>query len=96
MFKSRDVIFEEGTTHLARQPAPTIFTDESNPFPYKPKPLQPTEIEEDRTIKADQLGKLLTTSVQGIAPRPLTTSELHKDNTKSLDSGYDHSSAPVE
>jgi len=37
VFRSHDVIFEEGTTHYARQLTPTSFTDEDNPFPYEPR-----------------------------------------------------------
>ena len=33
VFRSRDVIFKEGTTHLAKQPTPTVFSEEDNLFP---------------------------------------------------------------
>jgi len=36
VFRSRDVIFEEGTTHLAKQSTSTVFSEEDNPFPLKP------------------------------------------------------------
>jgi len=36
VFRSRDVIFEEGTTHYAKQLTLTSFTNENNPFPYRP------------------------------------------------------------
>jgi len=36
IFRSRDVIFEEGMTHLAKQPTPTVFLEEDNSFPLKP------------------------------------------------------------
>jgi len=32
VFKSQDVIFKEGTTHLAKQPTPVVFYDNNNPF----------------------------------------------------------------
>ena len=35
VFRSRDVIFEEEVTHLAKQPNPTTFSDDNNPFNYK-------------------------------------------------------------
>jgi len=36
IFRSKDVIFEEEMTHLAKQPTPTVFSEEDNPFPLKP------------------------------------------------------------
>jgi len=40
VFKSRDVIFEEGITYLAKQPTPTIFSEDNNPFqPIKARNL---------------------------------------------------------
>jgi len=36
VFRSHDVIFKEGTTNYAKQPTPTSFTDDNNPFPYRP------------------------------------------------------------
>jgi len=36
IFRSRDVIFEEGITYYARQPTPISFTDENDPFSYRP------------------------------------------------------------
>jgi len=35
VFRSRDVIFEKGTTHLAKQSTSIVFS-EDNPFPLKP------------------------------------------------------------
>jgi len=32
VFKSRDVIFEEGITHLAKQPTPTVFSEDNDLF----------------------------------------------------------------
>ena len=35
VFRSHNVIFEEGTTNYAKQPTPISFTDDNNPFPYR-------------------------------------------------------------
>ena len=35
IFRSHDVIFKEGTTNYAKQPTPTSFIDENNPFSYR-------------------------------------------------------------
>jgi len=47
VFKSRDVIFEEGQTHFARQPVPTRFSEEDDPFPitaqHEPDKTNPSE-----------------------------------------------------
>jgi len=70
VFRSRDVIFEEGMTHLAKQPTPTVFSEEDNPFPLKP----------------DQTSKNMTESLSkhvesqplrlGIASRPTIMQDL--------------------
>jgi len=36
IFRSKDVIFEEEMTHLAKQPILIVFSEEDNPFPLKP------------------------------------------------------------
>jgi len=36
VFRSRDIIFEERTTYLAKQPMPMVFSEKDNPFPLKP------------------------------------------------------------
>ena len=36
IFRSHNVIFEEGITHYTRQPTPISFTDENDPFSYRP------------------------------------------------------------
>jgi len=48
IFKSRDVIFEEGSTHYATQPTPTRFNEGDDPFTTK----LPHQLEE---ITADEL-----------------------------------------
>jgi len=53
IFRSCDVIFEEGTTHYARQPTPISFTDENDPFSYRPN-NQIQVIEKDRNHKIER------------------------------------------
>ena len=82
VFRSRNVIFEEGITHYARQPIPISFADENNPFPYRSS-NQMQAIKEDQNRRLEELeqepvGPLL----QLIAPRPLTISKLHEDKYK--------------
>jgi len=36
VFKSQDIIFEEGTTHIARQLTLAVFYDNNNLFIYNP------------------------------------------------------------
>ena len=77
IFKSRDVIFEEGTTHLAKQPTSTVLSDDNNPFIDKPQ-------YNDNIIGPSDNPKLEPTPplIYGIAPRPLASSDLHKNDDK--------------
>jgi len=75
IFKSRDVIFEEGITHLAKQPTPTTFFYDDNLFIDKPW-QNDDEIRGKEDLKPEPTPLLM----HGIAPRPLPSSELHKDN----------------
>jgi len=36
VFRSRDVIFEEGVTHFVKQPSSVIFSNDDDPFSYTP------------------------------------------------------------
>jgi len=85
VFRSRDVIFEEGTTHYARQPTPTSFTDKNNPFPYEPR-NQTQTIEENGSndMEGILIQDLAGPPLQVIAPRPLTITELHKDKNEGI------------
>ena len=64
IFKSRDVIFEEGSTHYATQPTPTRFDEGDDPFTTK-LPHQLEEITTDE-LKDNQRSDSLP--MQGIAP----------------------------
>ena len=79
IFKSRDVIFEEGITHFSSQPKPTIFSEDNDPFVYKQNPEKPPEIgtANKRDPEKDQSNN--NPLFQGIAPRPMPISDLHKD-----------------
>jgi len=83
IFRSCDVIFEEGTTHYARQPTPISFIDENDPFSYRPN-NQIQVIEEDRNHKIERKLKQepVRPLLQVIASRPSTISNLHKDEHK--------------
>jgi len=71
------VIFEEKTTHLAKQPIPTVFLEENNLFPLKPAQIINKAIE-----PASKNTKTCSPQL-GIVPRPLTIQELHYDNVLS-------------
>ena len=59
MFKSRDVIFEEGTTYIAKQVLPKHNLLDTNPFLYKRNAHKtPSDASQDAT----------TQTLQGIAP----------------------------
>ena len=59
MFKSRDVIFKEGTTYIAKQVLPKHNLLDTNPFLYKRNAHKtPSDASQDAT----------TQTLQGIAP----------------------------
>ena len=79
VFKSRDVIFEEGITHLVKQLTPTVLSDDNDPFATRLQQNGSVDMVKDNP-KPDTI--LLPT--HGIVPRPLPSSELHEtdnDNT---------------
>jgi len=51
VFKSQDIIFEERVTYLARQPLPTVITNDNDMFIYKPQT-------NSNTTNADKTKKL--------------------------------------
>jgi len=75
VFKSRDVIFEEGITHLAKQPAPAMFHDGNDLFIYEPLPNN-SATNSDNNMNSDPI----SLPIQGITPRPLANHSLHKDS----------------
>jgi len=87
VFRSHDVIFEEGTTNYAKQPTPTSFTDENNPFPYRPD--NQTQVSSENRSN-DTMGELdqelIRPPLQVIAPRLSTITELHKDKHEEITS----------
>lgn len=77
VFRSRDVIFEEGETNLAKQPNPNTYTNDNDPF----KPLQDLASGDnnedeagDEVEEAEVAEELLT----AIAPKPLAFTDLHR------------------
>jgi len=80
IFKSRDIIFEEGETHYAKQPTSVIFTDNTDPFPYQRHNSNSVpdnvDIPSTSTIPKETLMKTIP---QEIAPQPLPITELHEN-----------------
>lgn len=78
IYKSRDVIFEEGTTNLAQQPQHNIYNDENDPFkhdvPEEPRGESSSEGGEDEKEEVEVAEELIT----AIAPRPLAITDLHR------------------
>ena len=85
IFRSRNVIFKERTTHYVKQLTPTPFTDEDDPFPYRSN-NQTQIIEENRNndIEGGSEHELVGPPLQVIAPRPLTITELYKDKHEGI------------
>ena len=77
IFKSRNVIFKEETTHLAKQPTSTVLSDNNDPFADKPQ-------QNDNIIGPSDDPKPEPTPppIHGITPRPLASSNLHKNKDK--------------
>ena len=75
VFKSRDIIFEEEITHLAKQPTATIFSDDNDPLAYRSL-YDCSEVRPGNDPKPEPTSLL----IQGIAPRPLAIFDLHKND----------------
>jgi len=78
IFKSRDVIFEEGITHLAKQSTPTVLSDDNDLFATRLQQNSNVDIVKDNPKPEPIL------PTHGIVPRSLPSSELHgtdNDNT---------------
>jgi len=75
------MIFEEGVTHLAKQPNPTTFSDDNNPFNYKSN-AEPsrTNAGSNENTNAISVHKAIEPLQYDIALQPLATTELHKDD----------------
>ena len=83
IFRSHNVIFEEGITYYARQPTPISFTDKNDPFPYRQSnQIQMIEKNKNHRIKRELEQEPVGPSLQVIAPWPSTISNLHKDKHK--------------
>jgi len=74
VFRSKDVIFKEGITHLAKQPTPIVFSEEDNLFPLKPDQTSKNTTKSSSKHVESQPLQL------GIAPRPTIMQDLHCDN----------------
>ena len=88
-FRSRDVIFEEGTTNFATQPTPMYFDYDNDPFPSKcdlqlsnTKLQQHTQNQDNNSLSQTNMTR------QEIAPRLLPPTELHK-NATNTDSSHE-------
>jgi len=79
--RSRDVIFEEGVTHFAKQLSSVIFPNNDDLFSYTPLH---TETRSDEIVIPQ---KIPTPLHHEIAPRPLPITDLHKDKT-TIDDKY--------
>jgi len=80
VFRSWDVIFEEGVTHFAKQPSSVIFLNDDDPFSYT---SSHTKTRSDEIMTPQ---KIPTPLHHEIAPRPLPITDLYKDKT-TTDSG---------
>ena len=70
IYKSRDVIFEEGQTHIAKPLEPIILDEDKDPFTLETLPNSDWHL--DKSEKR-------MPSIQGIAPRPLGITIIHKN-----------------
>jgi len=87
VFRSHDVIFEEGTTNYAKQLTPTSFTDENNPFPYRlDNQTQVSSENRSNNTMGELDQKLIRLPLQVIAPQPSIITELHKDKHEEITS----------
>jgi len=75
VFRSRDIIFEEGVTHFAKQLSSVIFSNNDDPFSYTPSH---TETRSDEIVTPQ---KIPTPLHYEIAPRLLSITDFHKDKT---------------
>lgn len=79
--KSRDMIFEEGSTHIAQQPTPTVFSDDDDPFSYQPIDRTAPHQGELRVVTDADVDKGPGNLPQhGVALRPVALPDLHKDS----------------
>ena len=79
VFKSQDVISEERTTHIMRQPTLAVLYDDNDPFIYNSLPNN-NAASSDNNASTNQI----PLSIQGIAPRPLASCDLHKNIQRTL------------
>jgi len=80
VFKSRDVIFEEGKTNYTSQPEPTRFSIEDDPLPAKLTQDQQTwEVNDHSVQKGDEVEQ-----ATGIALRPHDILTLHPSDSYDL------------
>jgi len=80
VFKSRDIIFKEGITHLAEQTMCTSFSEDNNSFQYYS--IQKIEIKDSKSHRSEyqtQNNQTREELLQQVAPRPLPTSMLYDD-----------------
>ena len=69
IFRSHNIIFEEGITYYARQPTLISFTDKNDPFPYRPSnQIQMIEKNKNHRIKRELEQEPVGPSLQVIAP----------------------------
>ena len=81
IFRSRDVIFEEGTTHFTAQPANMNIGDDNDPFATIEGMIEPLaeQIQETAQTKPQPQNPSNATQ-QEIALRPLPMTNLHRNS----------------
>ena len=72
IFKSRDVIFEEGITHLAKQSTPTVLSDDNDLFVIRLQQNGNMDV-----VKNNPKPEPILLPTHRIVPRPLPSSEPH-------------------
>ena len=83
IFKSRDVIFKERTTHLVKKAVPNMNFEDDNPFQIIYLP--------DNAINNAKEAKTITLPHQGIATHPTISSDLRKNEANTIPDTNNHS-----
>lgn len=77
VYKSRDVIFEEGRTNIAQQPSRNIYTEDNNPF--RPADIDgPGNNTNGNTNEEDEEAEVAEELLTDVSPKPVAMSDLHR------------------
>jgi len=82
VLRSWNIIFEEGITHIAKQPNPIIFNKENNPFQLSLELKTETKQESTPENPNPNLGPN-SDPLQATAPRPLPIPRIHDEERES-------------